>query len=129
MFSDPIADLLTRLRNAWLTKKRYITVPYSKLKLAILKKLKEKKFVAHIRIEGDKLKTIICELNYPEGQSPAETIIRISKPGQRVYAKWTDLKPVRQGFGFRLLSTSQGILFDHEARRRRLGGEIICEVR
>jgi small subunit ribosomal protein S8 len=129
MFSDPIADLLTRLRNALMVRHRYVVVPYSKLKLAILKKFKEKKLIKRIRIEDDKKKTIIVELNYRDDQMPVEAIIRVSKPSKRVYVKWTDLKPVRQGFGFRLVSTSRGIMFENEARRRRLGGEVICEVR
>jgi len=129
MFSDPIADLLARLRNALMVRHRYVVIPYSKLKLAILKKFKEKKLIKRIRIEDDKKKTIIVELNYRDDQMPVEAIIRVSKPSKRVYVKWTDLKPVRQGFGFRLVSTSRGIMFENEARRRRLGGEVICEVR
>lgn len=129
VMTDPIADLLARIKNAWKIKKERIVVPYSNMKLALLKIFKEKGIVSNIKVREDGVKKfLIVTLNYINNQPPYENIIRVSKPGRRVYAGYRELRPIRQGFGFRVISTSRGVMLDSEARKRKLGGEIICEV-
>ncbi|MGC8981364.1 MAG: 30S ribosomal protein S8 [Minisyncoccia bacterium] len=129
MITDPIGDLFARIKNNWKVKKERFVVPYSKVKVAILKIFKEKNIVKDFKVkeEGNK-KFLIVYLNYLNDEPPYEDIIRVSKPSRRVYFKVKDLKPVRQGFGFRIISTSRGIMLDNEAKKRKLGGEVICEV-
>ncbi len=130
VMTDPIADLLTRIKNAWKVRKKRIVVPYSKMKIAILKIFKEKNIVSSIKIREEGVKKfIIVGLNYIDNEPPYEDIIKISKPGRRVYCGYKELKPVREGYGFRIISTSRGIMTDSEAKKRKLGGEVICEVR
>ncbi|GBD34644.1 30S ribosomal protein S8 [bacterium HR35] len=128
--TDPIADFLTRIRNGLRVKKKKTSAPYSKLKLAICKILKEKELINDFKIqENEGKKTLIVFLKYDENGEPLiEDIKRISKPGRRVYLGYRELKPVRGGFGFRIISTSRGIMTDVEARKRKLGGEVICEI-
>ncbi len=127
--TDPIADLLTRIRNAFKVKKKTVEAPYSKIKLAILKILKEKEKINDFKIVGDIKKKFVIYLKYDEnGESVIEDLKRVSKPGRRVYAGYRELKPLRGGLAFRIVSTSRGIMTDIEARKRKLGGEIICEV-
>jgi small subunit ribosomal protein S8 len=127
--TDPIADLLTRIRNAWKVKKNIIVVPYSNVKIAILKIFKEKNIVKTIKLkEENNKKFLIVYLNYINNNPPFEDLIRASKPGRRVYMGYRDLRPVRGGYGFRIISTSRGIMLDSEAKKRKLGGEVICEV-
>ena len=129
VMTDPIADLLARIKNAWKVKKEKLIVPYSNVKIAILKIFQEKGIVKDIKLKEDGVKKfLIVYLNYVDNEPPYEDIKRISKPGRRVYVGYRDLKPVRQGFGFRIISTSRGIMLDSEARKRKLGGEVICEV-
>jgi len=128
--TDPIADLLTRIKNGLRVKKKKIIAPYSKVKLAILKILLEKKLINDFKIKDEGMKKFfIINLKYDEDGEPfIEDLKRVSKPGRRVYAGYKDLKPLRSGFAFRIVSTSRGIMTDEEARKRKLGGEIICEV-
>lgn len=128
--TDPIADLLTRIKNSLKVRKKTIVAPYSKVKLAILKILKEKDLIENFEIKGEGVKKkFIIDLKYDENGDPMiEDLKRISKPGRRVYMGYRDLKPLRGGFAFRIISTSRGIMTDVEARKRKLGGEVICEV-
>lgn len=127
--TDPIADLLARIKNAWKVKKVKVIIPYSNIKIAILKIFKEKNIIKAIRFrEENKKKFLIIYLNYINKQPPYEDLKRISKPGKRVYVGYKDLKPSRSGFGFKIISTSRGIMLDTEAKKRKLGGEVICEV-
>lgn len=130
MVTDPIADLLTRLRNGWLVKKKSIVAPYSKMNIAILKILYRVGILENIRVFGeDNKKNIKVYLKYDQQGNPViETLQKISKPGRRIYVGYRDLKPVKSGYGFRIISTSRGLMTDYEARRRKLGGEIICEI-
>jgi len=129
MVTDPIADLLTRLRNGWLVGKKSVLVPYSKMNIAILKILLKVGILENVRVfEKDKHKIIRVYLKYENGKPVVEEIKRISKPGRRVYAGYRELKPVKGGYGFRIISTSRGLMTDYEARRRKLGGEVICEI-
>lgn len=130
VMTDPIADLLTRIRNGLRARKKVVKVPSSKIKIAILKILKEKGFVNNFKIDEEGVKkNIVIYLKYDEdGQPFCEDLRRVSKPGRRVYGGYKDLKPLRKGFAFRIISTSRGIMTDEEAKKRKLGGEIICEV-
>lgn len=130
MMIDPIADFLTRIKNAMKIKRKIVKAPSTKIKIAILKILKEKKLIEDFKITGEgNKKEIIVELKYDEDGDPfIVDLKRISKPGRRVYVGYKDLKPLKSNFGFRIISTSRGIMTDEEARKRKLGGEIICEV-
>jgi small subunit ribosomal protein S8 len=128
--TDPIADLLTRIKNGLRVKKKQITAPYSKIKVGILKILKEQNLIQGFKVQENGVKkNCIIYLKYDEDGEPfIEDLKRVSKPGRRVYAGYKDLKPLRGGFAFRIISTSRGLMTDEEARKRKLGGEIICEV-
>jgi small subunit ribosomal protein S8 len=130
VMTDPIADFLTRIRNALKVKKKKIEAPYSKMKLAISKILKEKELIQDFKIrEENGKKFIVLTLKYDENGEPLiENLVRVSKPGRKVYMGYRDFKPVRSGFGFRIVSTSRGVMTDIEAKRRKLGGEVICEI-
>ncbi len=133
MVTDTIADLLTRLRNGWRAKKLSVVVPYSKMNIAILKILLKVGALENLRIlkEKDKenKKLIKVFLKYDENKNPViDNLKRVSKPGRRVYLGYRDLKPIKGGYGFRIISTSRGVMTDYEARKRKLGGEVICEI-
>lgn len=128
--SDPIADILTRIRNGYLVKKKTVEAPYSQMIHQIAKVLVKEKFLAKIEIQGKKPaeKKIVLHLKY-KGKEPALTgIKRISKPGLRVYTKAKKIPAVRLGFGVTIVSTPAGLMTDREARKKKLGGEIICQV-
>ena len=128
--TDPISDLLTRLRNAHLAKHDRLDMPASKLKSELCRVLKESGFVEDFRvIEAVPQGTLRIYLRYSEAGTPAiQHLRRISKPGRRVYRKAEDLRPVRNGLGVGIVSTSQGVLTDAQARQRRVGGEVLCEI-
>lgn len=130
VMTDPIADFLTRIKNALKIRKKKVEVPYSKIKLAITKILKEKELINDFKIhEENGKKTLIVFLKYDENGEPLiEDIKRISKPGRRIYLGYRDFKPLKSGYGFRIVSTSRGVMTDLEAKRRKLGGEVICEI-
>lgn len=128
--TDPISDLLTRIRNAHLAKHDRLDVPTSKLKVEVCRVLKEAGFVEDFRvIEGVPQGTLRIYLRYSDAGAPAiQHLRRVSKPGRRVYRKADDLRPVRNGLGVGIVSTSQGVLTDAQARQRRVGGEVLCEI-
>lgn len=128
--TDPISDLMTRIRNAQLAKHDRLDVPASKLKAELCRLLKDEGFVTNVRaIDGVPQGTLRIYLRYSaEGLPAIQHMARVSKPGRRVYRKAEDLKPVRNGIGVGILSTSQGLLTDTQARDRRVGGEVLCEI-
>jgi small subunit ribosomal protein S8 len=128
--TDPIADLLSRNRNAHLAKHDRLDVPVSKLKLEICKILKEEGFIKNFRvIDGSPVGSVRIFLRYsPDGQPAINHVERVSKPGRRVYKASDDIKPVRNGLGVGIVSTSQGLLSDAQARQRKVGGELLCEL-
>ena len=130
MHSDPIADLLTRIRNGAQARLTSVDVPHSKIKVEIVKILEAEGYVTGHEISTEsKFPTIKVHLRYDAKRKPLiNHIARVSKPGLRVYKPVTDLKPVRSGLATRIVSTSAGLMTDREARRRRMGGEVICEV-
>jgi small subunit ribosomal protein S8 len=134
--TDPIADMLTRIRNALAVNKPEVILPFSKIKFEIGKILESHGYIEKNELitpelsknEGqfDALKII---LKYSDNKEPAiRSLVRISKPGQRVYAAKENLPKVLGGMGIAIISTSQGLMTDKEARKRKLGGEILCEI-
>jgi small subunit ribosomal protein S8 len=128
--TDPIADLLSRIRNAQIAKHDRLDVPASKLKLEVVKLLKEEGFIKNFReIEGAPVGTLRIFLRYNQDGIPAISYLeKVSKPGRRVYRKADEIQPVRNGLGIGIVSTSQGLLTDAQARQRRVGGELLCQV-
>jgi len=127
--TDPIADMLTRIRNAINVGKSEISLPHSKLKETIAKELKKAGYLTGVKTEAGKPRaTLILTINEP-GTNPTITEInRLSTPGRRVYAGAGDIPRIKNGRGIVLISTSRGIMTGQEARKERLGGELICKV-
>lgn len=126
---DTIGDMLTIIRNGYMTKKENVFVPHSKLKEEIAKKLERLGFVDKVGVEKkDKLKIIKIKLKYENGDPVVTHIKRVSTPGLRVYRPKSSIKPVLGGMGVSLISTSKGIMTDRESVRLGVGGEVICEV-
>jgi small subunit ribosomal protein S8 len=127
---DPVSDLLARIRNAHLAKHDRVDVPTSRLKAEICRILKEEGFIRNFRqLEGAPVSVLRIFLEYDGTGSPAISHLqRISKPGRRVYRGADDIRPVLNGRGLGVISTNQGLLSDKQARERRLGGEVLCEV-
>ncbi len=142
MYSDPIADLLTRIRNAQAVGKAEVVLPYSKHKEAIARVLLDNGWVSSVsKLPGtgnvkrrnqkkseqtfDMLK---IGIKYENSRPKIESIRRVSKPGQRIYVTCSNLPYVLSGIGFAIISTSQGVMSSHEARKKGLGGEVVCEV-
>jgi small subunit ribosomal protein S8 len=130
MHSDPIADLLTRIRNGAQARLVTVDIPHSKIKVEIVKILQSEGYISGHEISNEtKFPMIRVTMRYDAKRKPLiNHIARVSKPGLRVYKPVTDLKPVRNGLATRIVSTSSGLMTDREARRRRMGGEVICEV-
>jgi small subunit ribosomal protein S8 len=128
--TDPIADLLTRIRNAHLAKHDRLDVPTSKLKQEVCRLLQDEGFIRNFRVvEAETRNTLRIFLRYsPDGTPAINSLERVSKPGRRIYCGADDIQPVRNGMGVAILSTSQGLLSDRQARERRVGGELLCEV-
>lgn len=127
--TDPIADMLTRIRNAVAVKKPEVVLPYSKLKFNLAKILERESYVGKVeKVENGKFSELKIGLKYTEIGSTIRHIRRISKPGQRIYLSGKDLPHVLNGYGLAILSTSQGIMTNKEARRQNIGGELMCEI-
>ena len=130
--TDPISDLLTRIRNAHLAKHDRLDVPTSKIKQEVCRLLADEGFIRSVRvIEGEegRSNTLRIFLRYsPDGTPAINSLERVSKPGRRVYRGADEIEPVRNGMGVGIVSTSQGLLSDRQARERRVGGELLCEV-
>lgn len=130
MHSDPIADLLTRIRNGLQASHLHVDVPSSKIKIEIVKILEKEGFVSGHEINTDgKFPVIRVHLKYDNRRKPViHQIKRVSTPGLRVYKAANELRPVRSGLATLVLTTSQGVMTDREARRRKIGGEVLCQV-
>ena len=130
MMTDPIADMLTRIRNAAAVRHRRLEVPGSKVKRRIAEILKEEGFLEDVQwIEDGKQGMLVLTLKYDEyGRAVIEGLRRVSRPGRRVYVGVEEIPRVRSGLGVAIVSTSKGILTGREARAARVGGELICEV-
>ena len=130
MMTDPISDLLTRIRNAGAARQNRTSCPFSKQKLAIAKVLEEAGFIADVRAESrDGHLELTLAIRYDDhGQPLIDGIRRVSKPGRRIYVGAREIPKVRNGLGISVLSTSKGILSDAGARDAAVGGEVLCEV-
>jgi small subunit ribosomal protein S8 len=128
--SDPLSDLLTRLRNGMRAGHDKVDVPSSRVKEAVLKVLEEEGYIASFRkVQDDGRPVLRVGLKYdPEGEPIVSGIERVSRPGRRVYAKADDIPSVLGGLGMSIVSTSKGIVTDKKARQSRLGGEVLCNV-
>jgi len=128
-FTDPIADMLTRIRNAQAVQKPSVTMPSSKLKVAIANVLKDEGYIDSFEIAGDAAKPVLnITLKYYAGRPVIERIERVSKPGLRIYKGRHDIPQVMNGLGVAIISTPQGLMTDRKARANGVGGEVICYV-
>ena len=127
--NDPVADLLTRIRNANMRKKESLVLLSSKIKLNIVKVLKEEGFISKWELdEKGKFPQLTIWLNYVDNFPVIREITRASKPGLRLYKKGKDCKPILNGQGISILSTSKGIMSDRKCREENIGGEVLCTV-
>lgn len=130
MMTDPIADMLTRIRNALQVERPHVDVPASSAKQGIADVLQREGYIWDFEvIEAEPQNVLRLNLKYgPNGEQVIQSIQRVSKPGRRVYTQVRDLSDVLQGLGVSILSTNQGMLSNREARNQKVGGEILCEV-
>jgi small subunit ribosomal protein S8 len=133
MISDPIGDMLTRIRNALMIGKAVVEIPHSKLKVEIARILKEEGFIEdYAVVEGKPAATISITLKYYGSRRERKPVIthieRVSKPGRRIYRARTDLPRVMSGIGIAIVTTPKGVMTAQEARRQRVGGEVLCYV-
>lgn len=130
MMTDPIADMLTRIRNAVSVERPNVEMPVSKVKQGVADVLKREGFIWDYSTEAaEPVSQLQINLKYgPSGEKIIRHIKRVSKPGCRVYSKAKDLRPVLNGLGISILSTSRGVMSDREARTQKVGGEVLCEV-
>ncbi len=127
--TDPLGDMLTRIRNAQMRGKSKIVSPASNLRSNVLEVLQREGYVRNFaRVEQDGFAVLEIELKYFEGEPVIREIKRVSTPGRRVYSSVKDLPRVHNGLGVSILSTPQGVMSDHEARERNVGGEVLCQV-
>jgi small subunit ribosomal protein S8 len=127
---DPIANMLTSIRNAQAVKAETVKVPYSKFNLNLVKVLEKHGFIKNAEPKGTSYRrVIVLTLEYDEKGTPRiRTLKRVSTPGRRMYVGYKDLHPIKSGYGMAVLSTPNGILSDTEAKKKKVGGEYICEV-
>ena len=128
--SDPIADMLTRIRNAQAASKAQVSIPASNLKSAIASVLQDEGYINSFAIEGDKAsnKTLVIKLKYFDDQPVIETLDRISKPSLRHYASKDDMPSVMNGLGIVIVSTPKGVMTGQAAKAQNIGGEVLCSV-
>ena len=129
-FTDPIADMITRIRNAQLRTLESVSIPNSKFRERILNVLKEEGYISDYKFLSDKKnkKSLLVNLKYNNGMPVIKEIKRISKPGRRIYTKAESIPKIKSGLGIAIVSTSMGIMSDNDARSKNIGGEIICKV-
>ncbi len=129
MYTDPISDMLTRIRNASLARKSELVLPFSKFKKALAEVLLREGFISGVKDLIEKHKMLEIKLKYSAAGEPAiSEINRVSKPGQRIYLSAQKIPRTNSGFGITVVSTSKGLITDQEARKQKIGGEIICQV-
>ena len=130
MTTDPIADMLTRIRNAVRIERPHVDLPLSKVKCGLAEVLKREGYIWDWEaVEAKPANRLRIHLKYgPNGERVIRHIRRVSKPGRRVYSPAAKLRPVLNGLGISVISTSRGVISDREARQRKLGGEVLCEI-
>tara|TARA_B110000438_G_scaffold278981_1_gene303025 strand:+ start:1514 stop:1912 length:399 start_codon:yes stop_codon:yes gene_type:complete len=129
-FTDPIGDMITRIRNAQMRLLSDVSIPSSKFRAKILDVLKDEGFISNYKFTGEEGKKgeLVVNLKYYNGTPVIKEIKRISKPGRRIYAKALSIPKIKSGLGVAIVSTSKGIMSDNDARLKNIGGEIICKV-
>ena len=125
---DPISDMLTRLRNGYMSKQKEVAIPSSKLKVAIAQVLEQEGYIKGFHVDGEVKKTLVVEMKYFNRRSVVEGIQRVSKPSCRLYCGCKDIPKVKDGLGLAILSTPKGILSGADAEKQNVGGEILCYV-
>ena len=130
MVNDPIADMLTRIRNALLARHRQVLIPSSNMKVAIARLLKDEGFIQHFDVTHDSAQaTLRIILKYDKARQPVLSgLKRVSKPGCRVYTQYREIPWVLNGLGVAILTTPRGVMTDRQARQERVGGEVLCYV-
>lgn len=129
MYTDPIADMLTRIRNATRVKKSELVLPYSKFKASLAAVLLKEGFISGMNELTGRYKMLQINLKYSsEGESVITGIKRVSKPGQRIYLPVDKIPRTNSGFGVTVVSTPKGLLTDRQARKDRVGGEVVCQI-
>ncbi len=127
--TDPVTDMLNRIKNAQASGKELVVIPFSNLKYEIAKILEKEGLIEKIEKKGRKAKRFIeITLKYNNGVPAISGLKRVSKPGQRIYHPSHQLKPVKGGYGISIISTSQGLMTNKEAKKKKVGGEILCEI-
>ena len=126
--SDPIADMLTRIRNAQMTEKATCEMPSSRVKVAIARVLKDEGYIDGFKVAGEQKPVLEIALKYYAGRPVIEKIERVSKPGLRIYKNKDAIPPVMNGLGIAIVSTSHGVMTDRKARASGVGGEVLCIV-
>tara|TARA_Y100000590_G_scaffold453326_1_gene598194 strand:+ start:7893 stop:8291 length:399 start_codon:yes stop_codon:yes gene_type:complete len=129
-FTDPIADMITRIRNAQMRTLNTVSIPNSKFRAKILDVLKGEGYISNYKIKSDKKNkgSLLVDLKYNNGLPVIREIRRVSKPGRRIYTKADSIPKIQSGLGIAIVSTSMGIMSDSDARSKNIGGEIICKV-
>ena len=129
-FTDPIADMITRIRNAQLRTLNKVSIPNSKFRARILDVLKEEGYISDYKFLTDKKNkgSLLVDLKYSNGLPVIREITRVSKPGRRIYTRAGSIPKIKNGLGIVIVSTSMGIMSDNDARSKNIGGEIICRV-
>ncbi len=127
---DPIADFLTRIRNANMKKKERVDIPFSKIKTEIARVLKEEGYIANYKAVHNETKGgfVRIFLKYTDNHGVIQGLKRVSRPGRRVYSSYNDIPAVRGAFGASILSTSKGIMTDAQAKEHKIGGEVLCQI-
>jgi small subunit ribosomal protein S8 len=130
MMTDPVADMLTRIRNAVRVERQFVDMPVSRLRRGVAEVLKREGYIWDFsEVDAQPVKQLRIELKYgPNGERIIQTVRRVSKPGRRVYTKCADLRPIMNGLGISIVSTSRGVISDREARQQKLGGEVLAEI-
>lgn len=127
--TDPIADMLSRIRNAIAVNQSQISMPYSRIKESVAKTLAEGGFILNVNVDNkQQFKQLILDLTNDRENSPITEIVRLSKPGRRYYSKSNDIPTIKRGRGLVIVSTSQGIMSGSRAKQKKIGGELICKV-
>lgn len=127
--TDPISDMLTRIRNAIAVSKREVRMPYSKVKQNVAELLKDNRFITKVNVEGEGIgKALVLTINDEHSNANITEIVRLSRPGRRLYISADKIPTVKRGRGIVIVSTSKGMMTGDEAKKTRIGGELICKV-
>jgi small subunit ribosomal protein S8 len=128
-YMDPISDMLIRIKNAALVRKESVSVSHSKLKQEVANLMKHKGYLSSVESRGRKNRKFLeLEIAYEAGEPKLHDLRKVSKPSKRVYKKVEEIRPIKRGYGFSIISTSKGLKTDDDARREKMGGELLCEI-